>query len=127
MEFDRYLNAALDNKSGREALVGMAEMYRQFAGDHPGIYPLILRAPAPDEEEFAAITSKSLNTIMLVFSSFGITGDEALHGIRGFRSLLHGFISLEQVGGFGLPLDLDESYALLTNMIIDGFETLLIP
>ena len=121
-EFDRYLNEAIQGKSGREALVAMTAMYRQLVRDHPGLYPLIVKASHADDEELAGITNQSVNTIILVFNSVGITGDQALHAIRGFRSLLHGFVSLEQAGGFRLPLDLDHSFTFLTNMYIDALD-----
>ncbi|KAA3644594.1 MAG: TetR/AcrR family transcriptional regulator [Chloroflexi bacterium] len=123
-EFHRYVNETIQGKSGREALIAFAKTYRQSAKDHPGLYPLMLRAPEEHEEELAAIHTQFLNTVMLMLGSFGINGDQALHAIRGFRSLLHGFVSLDQVGGFGMPLDLDHSYELLTNMMIDGLEQL---
>ena len=34
------------------------------------------------------------------------------------RSTLHGFVSIELGGGFGLPLDLDISFALLVDSLI---------
>jgi hypothetical protein len=35
---------------------------------------------------------------------------------------VHGFTTLEVAGGFGLPLDLDESFRLLINLFIHGLE-----
>jgi AcrR family transcriptional regulator len=40
----------------------------------------------------------------------GAPDTDALHAIRALRAMLHGFVALEAAGGFGLPLDLDESY-----------------
>ncbi len=55
-----------------------------------------------------------------VLESYGLRGDEATHAIRGLRSLLHGFVSLEAAGGFGLPLDLDESFTRLVRVFAAG-------
>jgi hypothetical protein len=34
---------------------------------------------------------------------------------------MHGFVDIERSGGFGLPLDLDESYKRLVTVFIRGF------
>jgi hypothetical protein len=36
--------------------------------------------------------------------------------------LVHGLATLELAGGFGMPLDTDESFHYLANLLIDGFE-----
>jgi hypothetical protein len=40
-------------------------------------------------------------------------GDDAVHAVRGLRALVHGFVTLETAGGFGFPLDRDESFRRL--------------
>ena len=61
-----------------------------------------------------------MTLIALLLGSLGLTGDAALHAIRGLRSLLHGFVSLEMGGGFGLPLDLDESFQQMVVVYLQG-------
>jgi len=48
-----------------------------------------------------------------VLAGYGLTGDDAIDATRAMRSALHGFVSLEQAGGFGLPVDIDHSYSQL--------------
>jgi hypothetical protein len=43
-----------------------------------------------------------------------------LHAVRGLRSLVHGFATLEVAGGFGMPLDIDESFRRLVELLISG-------
>jgi hypothetical protein len=59
---------------------------------------------------------------MAVMASFGLEGDDAVHAVRGLRSLVHGFASLDISGGFGLPLELDESFSRLVDLFIAGLE-----
>jgi len=40
--------------------------------------------------------------------------------VRAIRSALHGFVSLEREGGFGLPLNIDDSYDNLVTMLDAG-------
>jgi hypothetical protein len=35
------------------------------------------------------------------------------------RSMLHGFVDLERKGGFGMPVDLDESFDRAVSLLID--------
>ena len=46
--------------------------------------------------------------------------DAAIHAARVVRSALHGFVSLEVGAGFGIDLDLDQSFALLVAMLDRG-------
>ncbi len=46
-----------------------------------------------------------------------------LHAVRGLRSIVPGFVTLEGAGGFGLPLDLDESFRRLVAAFVKGLRT----
>lgn len=119
---DEQLRDSIAGQTGRSALMSAARSYRAFAHSNPGIYPLILPAATADSEpEIEKISWNTVSLILLILGSFGLEGDEALHTVRGFRSLLHGFVSLELSGGFGLELDLDESFERLMTTFIDGF------
>ena len=59
---------------------------------------------------------------MAVMASFGLEGGDAVHAVRGLRSVVHGFATLEISGGFGMPLDLDESFVRLVDLFIAGLE-----
>lgn len=108
-------------KTGYEALLAIAHAYRAFAQANPAIYPLTLPAPATDDSEAQQLSAQLIETIALLLHSFGLTDDAALHAIRGLRSLLHGFVSLEMSGGFGLPLDLDESFRQMVATYLSGW------
>jgi hypothetical protein len=49
----------------------------------------------------------------------------ALYAVRGLRSILHGFCSLEQQGGLELDLDLDDSLLLIVKALLAGIEELI--
>ena len=118
---DGNLRDAMAGKIGSEALMSAAESYRSFAHTNPGIYQLIIQAGEPGSE-VERIGRNTLSLLLLILGSFGLAGDEALHVVRGFRSLLHGFISLELAGGFGLDLDLDQSFERLIKDYINGLK-----
>lgn len=61
---------------------------------------------------------------LAVVGSYGLHGEDGLHAVRGLRSVVHGFASLEVAGGFGLPLDCDESFRRLVEMLTLGLQRL---
>lgn len=105
---------------GREALFAIATAYRRFALTHPGIYPLTIRAPEPDDTALLTLSQELIQMLRLIMASVGVQGDEAVHAIRGLRAILHGFTSLETAKGYELPLDRDESFTRLITTYLDG-------
>ena len=75
-----------------------------------------------DDHELQEVGREVIEVILAVLAAYKLRGDEALHAVRGLRSIVHGFVSLEAAGGFGLPLDLDESFRRLVQMFIRGLE-----
>ncbi len=107
------LRQASQGLVGREALLAIAMAYRRFAHDHPGLYPLTIRAPEPDQEALVGLSQELLQMLLLLMASLGLQGDDALHAIRALRAILHGFVSLEAAGGFKMDLDREESFRRL--------------
>lgn len=100
-----------------EPLVALAHAYRAFAHAHPGRYAATLRAPDPDDTEMGEATRRVLDTVLRVLSTYGLTGDDAIDATRTLRAAMHGFVSLEALGGFGLPQDVDRSYERLVEIL----------
>jgi AcrR family transcriptional regulator len=119
-ELIRRVRRAATGKRGRDALVAIADAYRRFAHDHPGIYGLTIRAPRAGQEELSTLATELLEIILLVLASLGLEGEEALHIVRGFRAVVHGFVSLETAGGYEMPLDRDLSFQQLIATYLDG-------
>jgi AcrR family transcriptional regulator len=117
------LRAAAAGRVGRDALLAMARAYRRFAHEHPGIYPFVTQAPDAGDEGLASLAEELLQLLLLVLASFGLAGDDALHAVRGFRSVLHGFVSLEKGEGYKMALDREESFDRLVAAYLDGLES----
>src|SRR5512139_874995 len=117
---ERFTQAAI-GQSGPAALMAVARAYRAYIKESPGVYLASLRSSGtqqPVDAELSAAEEKSLQVTVAVVASFGLTGEDALHAVRGLRSLVHGFAMLEIAGGFGLPLNLDESFDRLLQMFV---------
>ncbi len=116
------LTQAAVGRSGDEALGAVAHAYRDFAAAHPGSYSATQNAVAADDPELAAAARRSVDVILAVLAGYGFEGEEALHRTRALRSALHGFVSLERIGGFGMPLDRNHSFEYLIRMIQAGLD-----
>ncbi|GAA0372231.1 TetR/AcrR family transcriptional regulator [Bacillus horti] len=112
-------NAAV-GKAGDSALLEIAEAYLKFSRVHPGLYDLTLTAPDQKDTELLKASEKILNLVLKVLEFYHLEKNDALHAVRGFRSIIHGFASLEQKEGFKLNLDRDDSYRFLVGTFLTG-------
>jgi AcrR family transcriptional regulator len=119
------LSEAAIGHSGPELVMSVMQAYRAYIKENTGLYLSTLRVSGTQEEvdpELEKEEARSLKVGMAVMASFGLKGKEAVHALRGLRSLVHGFATLEISGGFGMPLELDESFSRLVDLFIAGLE-----
>jgi AcrR family transcriptional regulator len=109
-------------KSRAEAIVALADAIRLYARQTPGRYMLTLQAPDPGDQELQAVAQQVLDVIGAILAPYRLSDEDAIHAIRGLRSIVQGFVSLEVIGGFGLPVDLDASFHWLINVFVAGLE-----
>ena len=119
-QLNRQMARAAVGRAGAEAVVALGLAYRDFAQAHPGLYAATQRAPVPDDADLAAAAGEVVETVVAVLSGFGLQGDDAIHATRGLRAIVHGFVSLEVGGGFGIPLDVEESFRRLLATFCEG-------
>ncbi|MET7667191.1 TetR/AcrR family transcriptional regulator [Micromonospora luteifusca] len=104
------MTTAAVGRAGGDALRAIADAYRGYAHRHPGRYPVTQRVPDPADPEHVEAGERAVGAIFAVLRGYGLTDDDAVDATRALRSALHGFVSLEAAGGFGLPRDVDRSY-----------------
>ena len=114
------LRDAAVGRAGDDALAAMADAYRAYARRHPGRYAATQRAPAAGDEEMRTAAAGAVDVVLAILRGYGLEGDDAIHAARAVRSALHGFVALETGGGFGIPVDLDESYARMVRALARG-------
>jgi hypothetical protein len=116
-EFGDALRDAAVGRAREDAIRALAVTYRGYATKHPGRYATTVRAPARDDKEAQDLATTGLAPVFAVLAGWGIEGDQAIHLVRVIRSSLHGFVSLELGGGFGIPHQIDESFELLVDSL----------
>lgn len=115
--------AAAVGRARRDAVHSIAVAYRQWAKEHPGQYPLVMRPPVPGDGEDEDASAALVDVLYAVLSGYRLEGESLVDAVRFMRSSLHGFVDLETTGAFQLSRDLDASYARLVTSITAALET----
>jgi AcrR family transcriptional regulator len=117
------LTRAVVGKSGARAVRALAEAYRDFIRAHPGVYEATVRSPYLEEildPQLEAASREVVDLVLVVLVAYDLDEEAALHAVRGLRSLVHGFATLENAGGFGLDLDTETSFQYLLEVYLRG-------
>jgi len=112
-------------KSGRDLFVEVAQAFREYIKSNAGLYMSTLRsagAQSTPDPNLLHEEERGLKVGTTLMSSLGLQGEDAIHGLRAFRSVTHGFATLEAAGGFGLPQDCDESFRRLIEALVAGLK-----
>ena len=108
----------------RSGLLGLAGAYRRFALDHAGLYALTQNAVDPTSGAQQAEVAKALAVFGRVIAGYGIGKGASVHGIRLVRAGLHGFVDIEGRGGFQMQQPVEESFAMMVDMLDAALEGL---
>jgi len=115
------LGGAAMGRSGRDALRAIAAELRAYAAAHPGLYELSARA-RPEDEEYSQASMRPVEPVISILRGYDLHEDDAIHAARTLRAAIHGFVSLESIGGFGLDIDVDQSFEWLVERLADTLE-----
>ena len=120
-ELTTALSLAGVGRARRDALHAIANAYRDYAKAHPGRSAAAVRAPDPDDAEHLAASEAAFAVLLAVLGGYKITGDDAIDAVRSLRAAMHGFVTLEATGGFGLPQSVDATYTRLIDALDTAF------
>ncbi|MCF4140041.1 WHG domain-containing protein [Streptomyces sp. Tue 6430] len=114
-------SAALAGRSGRDALTALADVYRDYAHEHPGRYAAAQFRLTPQAAAASAGARHSRMT-RAVLRGYDLAEPDQTHAVRLLGSFFHGYVSLEQAGGFSHSApDSQESWS----RILDALDALL--
>lgn len=121
-EFAHHLARESVGRSGPDAVRAFADSYRHWALKHPGRYAATAPAPAAGDEEDRLVSEEALQVLLDVLAGFCLPDTRIVDSARALRSALHGFVTLEGAGGFGMPRDITRSFHFLVDTLIVGFQ-----
>ncbi|KRA24842.1 TetR family transcriptional regulator [Microbacterium sp. Root61] len=108
-------------RSGKEALAGLANAYRDYAHEHPGRFAATL-AVVDTETAAASAGPRHAQLTAAVLRGYNLPEAAHVHAIRMLGSTVRGFITLEMSGSFDHSSpDPDSSWLVA----IDALDTLM--
>lgn len=112
---------ALAGRAGKDALAALADVYRDYAREHPGRYAAAqLRLDPRTAAASAGVRHAQMTRALL--RGYDLTEPDQTHAVRLLGSVFHGYVSLELGGGFSHSApDTDDTWV----RIIDALDTLL--
>lgn len=110
------LTPAVAGRAGGDALREAGRAYRRYALAHPGRHAALQFVLVPGD----SAAQHAVDLLISVMRGYELEGDAAIHAVRGMRAAIYGFVTLETGGGFGLPLDTEESFEWLLDVIDRG-------
>lgn len=117
-ELGRVMGTAAIGLARDDAIVAMSFAYRRWALEHPGQYPLTVRAPVTGDDGDEKASSAILTVVLATLAGFDLHDDDAIDATRFLRSALHGFVSLESTGAFELPRDTERSFTNVVGSVV---------
>ncbi|GAB2928782.1 TetR/AcrR family transcriptional regulator [Streptomyces heilongjiangensis] len=113
--------AALAGRAGKDALAAMANVYRDYAREHPG-RSTAARMRLDPETAAASAGVRHARMTRAVLRGYDLEEPDQTHAVRLLGSFFHGYVSLELAGGFSHSLpDSEETWIRL----IDALDALL--
>ncbi|QDP39969.1 TetR/AcrR family transcriptional regulator [Radiobacillus deserti] len=117
--YDEMAGAAI-GKTGKDAIYSISYAYIGFARNNPGLYEAISLAVKVDSAKVQDQADKILKLMITLLKTFPLPEELLIHHVRMLRAFLHGFVTIERDGGFGIPLDINESLQIGLDTIITG-------
>lgn len=121
-ELERGATLSTVGRSGPEAVRALLGGYRDWVRRNPGIYEATVPTPDPSDVEWREAVNRLSETCVAAIRSYGLHGDEVIHALRGLRSVVHGFVSLEAAGAMRGAVERDESFAWLVDSFLIALE-----
>ncbi|RRJ62853.1 TetR/AcrR family transcriptional regulator [Paenibacillus oralis] len=102
----------------RYLLMEFAVVYRKFALQHPELYKVMINMPSVHGKEHLRMI---LDPMADALKKFSKDGYDNINLLRAYRSMIHGFVSLEITGYFELSnVSIDESFILVVKLFVDS-------
>ncbi|MBD0421977.1 WHG domain-containing protein [Streptomyces sp. TRM S81-3] len=113
--------SALAGRAGKDALTALANVYRDYAREHPGRYAAAQLRLDP-EAAAASAGGRHAQMTRAILRGYDLTEPDQTHAVRLLGSVFHGYVSLESSGGFSHSApDSQETWA----RILDALDALL--
>jgi AcrR family transcriptional regulator len=116
-EMTEVATTAILGLSGDAAVAALMRRLRAYGTEHPARYLAVPPDPM-HEPALARPAARLVEVFLAVLAGYGLHGAAAIHATRCLRVIVHGFVSIESAGGFGLAEDPTETFEQLIQMYL---------
>jgi AcrR family transcriptional regulator len=113
--------AAALGRTQADALIALAEAYRDYVRRHPGRYDAHLRVGPSVDPHWKKASQRTAEATRAVFRSFGLDEEETSHAHRVFSATIRGFAITERLDLIP-EVDADSTFRQLTLLFINALE-----
>ncbi len=114
------LGEAAVGLAGDDAVRAMGRAWRAMVRDHPGLYAATDRYPCAGDAQLEDAVERVVQVLGQALAAYGLGDAERVHAARSMRSAFHGFAHLESGDGHPHPVDLDDSFDRLVDLLCAG-------
>lgn len=107
---------------GDDAITSASKAYIAFVNTHPGLYSSISKVPDPYELQFDALSNQLVQVFIKLFRVYNLSDEDSIHAVRGLRSMLHGFSSIQMDLGFRINYSQEDSLNFILNTFLSGLK-----
>lgn len=118
---DAVMNAA-ENYSGYDAIKAMCRAFYRYAEKNKGVFGAMLWYNKYTDESSMKVTAAMFSQLYKTLGEVGISREMSEHLIRTLRGFLEGFSLLVNNGAFGHPADINESFELSLDVLVEGMK-----
>ena len=97
-DMNRALYEAIAGRQRTAAVAALFYAYRRYVREHPEIYRVVLLLPQVPGAAVDRAASSVIGPVERVLADYDLSREQAVHGGRYLRSLMHGFATLESQG-----------------------------
>ncbi|MBP0956240.1 MAG: WHG domain-containing protein [Oscillospiraceae bacterium] len=113
---------AAEGINGYEAIRAMCRAFYRYSSENKGVFSAMLWYNKYADEGSMEATSGLFSRLYKIMEDMGISREMTEHLIRTLRGFLEGFALLVNNGAFGHPADIDESFEVSLDVLIEGIK-----
>lgn len=121
-EIDEVIVRRTAGKAGDDAVMALCRAFREYANQHPGVFEALQWHNSYISIENDDATKGIIQTLYQILDAYELREDEKLHILRMLRAFVEGYSLIENHGGFGNPISLDESFDYAVSAMIRGMK-----
>ena len=115
------LRDAMQGVAGKDALAAAAQTLRSYVKKHPGRYAATTGArPMGLDDPLVPALERTLGSLGAVLHGYQLDPGDTIHALRMLRSVLHGFVTLDDSDAFQIDTNIDESFTWMIGFIDQG-------